>query len=304
MKESRKMYVMKPIEQMNVIDDFLFSEIMADEKNGLEVCRMILGCILKRKIGNIHFTAQKNIPGVSEESHGIRLDAYVTEKAEESEDEAEDINVYDIEPDRRSDKKADLPQRSRYYADLIDVQLLQTGVDYKKLPKLVTIFILTYDPFGENAMYYEAGCVLKTHPQVSYDDGVRRIYLYVGGQLPENAGEEEKNLRTLLRYINDSTESNATDDNTKRLNEIVRSTKARKDIGVKYMKSWERERELLETGKAEGIELGRTEGGDLRDAQRIEDMLRRGKTAEEIIDFCGYPDELVKKIEAQKHINA
>ncbi len=65
---------------------------------------------------------------------------------------------------------------------------------------------------------------------------------------------------------------------------------------MKYMKSWERERELLEIGKAEG--------GDLRDAQRIEDMVRRGKTAEEIIDFCGYPDELVKKIEAQKHINA
>ncbi len=96
------------------------------------------------------------------------------------------------------------------------------------------------------------------------------------------------------------------------MDEIVRSTKARKDIGVKYMKSWERERELLEAGKAEGIEEGRTagieegrtEGGDLRDAQRIEDMLRRGKTAEEIIDFCGYPDELVKKIETEMRANA
>ncbi len=109
-------------------------------------------------------------------------------------------------------------------------------------------------------------------------------------------------------------------DSTKRLDEIVRSTKARKDIGVKYMKSWERERELLETGKAEGIEEGRAEGieegraagikegraegGDLRDAQRIEDMLRRGKTAEEIIDFCGYPDELVKRIETEMRANA
>ena len=31
--------VMKPLEEMNVIDDFLFAEIMADEENGLEVCR-------------------------------------------------------------------------------------------------------------------------------------------------------------------------------------------------------------------------------------------------------------------------
>ena len=29
--------VMKPLEEMNVIDDFLFAEIMADEENGLEV---------------------------------------------------------------------------------------------------------------------------------------------------------------------------------------------------------------------------------------------------------------------------
>ena len=47
---------MKPLEEMNVIDNFLFTEIMADEENGLEVCRMILSCVLMRKVGNIRFT--------------------------------------------------------------------------------------------------------------------------------------------------------------------------------------------------------------------------------------------------------
>ena len=28
----------KPLEEMNVIDDFLFTEIMSDEENGLELC--------------------------------------------------------------------------------------------------------------------------------------------------------------------------------------------------------------------------------------------------------------------------
>ncbi len=36
---------------------------------------------------------------------------------------------------------------------------------------------------------------------------------------------------------------------------------------------------------------------DSREVQRIEDMLRRGKTVEEIVDFCGYPYEQVKKVE-------
>ena len=33
-------------------------------------------------------------------------------------------------------------------------------------------------------------------------------------------------------------------------------------------------------------------------------MLRRGKTVEEIVDFCNYPYELVKKIEEDLLIDA
>ena len=185
---------MKQLKEMNVIDDFLFTEMMADEKNGLEVCRIIISCVLRREVRNIRFTAQKVVPGVSEKSHGIRLDAYVTEDNEEG------IKVYDVEPDKRSSKKTGLPRRSRYYADLIDVQLLKAGVDYEKLPELVTIFILSYDPFGGNAMYYEAGTVIKTHPRIPYDDGIRRIFLYADGDLPENADEGEQKIRNLVRY--------------------------------------------------------------------------------------------------------
>ncbi|MCR5590812.1 MAG: Rpn family recombination-promoting nuclease/putative transposase [Lachnospiraceae bacterium] len=260
MEETKKKYVMKPLEEMNVIDDFLFTEIMADEKNGLEVCRMILSCVLKRKVGNISFTAQKTVPGVSEGSHGIRLDAYVTERRSDCGVGEYDISVYDVEPDKCAEKKADLPRRSRYYGDLIDVQLLERNTGYDKLPELVTIFILSYDPFGEDAMYYEAGSELKTHPGIEYDDGIRRIFLYVGGKLSEQADGAERQLKNLLVYINDSTAENATDDNTRKLDAIVRSTKARKGIGIKYMKSWERERFLKEIGREEGRAEGRAEG--------------------------------------------
>ena len=38
--------------------------------------------------------------------------------------------------------------------------------------------------------------------------------------------------------------SNATDDNTRKLDDIVRKTKARKETGIKYMKSWDLRKEL------------------------------------------------------------
>ena len=246
--------MMKPLEEMDVIDDFLFTEIMSDEEDGAEVCRMILSLVLKQEIGEISFTAQRIVPGISESSHGIRLDAYITEHLAEGGTGKPDIRVYDVEPDKQSSKKKLLPRRSRYYGDLIDVQLLETGVEYERLPELVTVFILSYDPFDRNAMYYEAGSVIKTHPDIPYDDGVRRIYLYVDGELPEGAGEEDRKLKNLLRYIGKSTKANITDDLTDRLNDIVHKAKAKKGVGVRYMKTWEREKELREEGREEGRE--------------------------------------------------
>lgn len=38
-------------------------------------------------------------------------------------------------------------------------------------------------------------------------------------------------------------------------NGIVKSTKAKKDIGIAYMKSWEREKELKREGKEDGAEM-------------------------------------------------
>ena len=141
--------------------------------------------VLKCSIGNIQYTAQKMIPGISETGQGIRLDAYITEDVCDSEGRP-DINVYDLEPDKRSYKKKSLPKRCRYYSDLIDVQIVNSGIRYEKLPKIVIIFILSYDPFDHGDMYYEAGTMLKTHPDIPYDDGIRRIYLYTEGKLKKD----------------------------------------------------------------------------------------------------------------------
>ena len=285
MNEKQRKEALQTLEKMNVIDDFLFTAIMSDDKNGLEVCRLILTCVLNRKIGKIRFTAQKVVQGVSKETHGIRLDAYITESEEDSEGYEKDISVYDVEAEKRVSKKTGLPKRSRYYGDLVDVQLLETSTDYEKMPELVTLFILSYDPFGKNAMYYEAGTVLKTHPDIPYDDGIRRIFLYVNGQLPKEAAEAEQRLKILLKYIGKSTADNAVDDNTRKLNEIVRNIKARKDVGVNFMKSWEieldrkkREKEIEESARA------REQANTERERKRADDAEKRANEAEKRAD--------------------
>ena len=59
---------------------------------------------------------------------------------------------------------------------------------------------------------------------------------------------------------NDSKDENVTDDNTDKLNNIVRHTKNKPGMGIKYMKSWERDRELIRD--AAKAELARLKKGD------------------------------------------
>ena len=54
---------------------------------------------------------------------------------------------------------------------------------------------------------------------------------------------------------------------------------------------------VLMDAKDEGREEGRAEGRDNEIRERIQYMLQNGKNAEEIADFCGYPYDVVKRIE-------
>ena len=47
----------------------------------------------------------------------------------------------------------------------------------------------------------------------------------------------------------------------------------------------------------ENQEIGIEKGRNQRDREKIAVMLRKGKTAEEIVDFCDYPIELVKSVQ-------
>lgn len=54
--------------------------------------------------------------------------------------------------------------------------------------------------------------------------------------------------------------------------------------------------EDLEKERNQGIEEGIKEGISLRDTEKITEMLERGKTPEDIADFCGYPIAQVQEV--------
>lgn len=116
------------LEELNLMDDFLFQEMLAQEGDGEEFCRILLGTILGKTIRNVRIIPQKNILGIDTSRHGIRMDAYIEDISGEELLPGTNIvdakvmpDIYDIEPNN-SYEKSTLPKRMRYYHGLIDTQ--------------------------------------------------------------------------------------------------------------------------------------------------------------------------------------
>ena len=88
----------RPLSELNLIDNFLFHEMMADKENGEKFCRILLKTILNKEVRHVKITPQKNILGPNTNNHGIRMDAYLEEVADCDAIDADIApDIYDIE---------------------------------------------------------------------------------------------------------------------------------------------------------------------------------------------------------------
>jgi len=251
-------YPRRPLSELNLIDDFLFQQLLSQGEDGEEACRILLSTILGRRIRRVRIVPQKSVLGIDTDKHGIRMDAYIEEVSEEAggEIDAQVIpDIYDLEPNNTYEKKS-LPKRIRYYHGLIDAQVLASDTDYDKLPNVVIIIILPYDPFGRGRMVYtvQNQCIEDT--TIPYDDGARKIFLYTRG----TEGNPSQELKDMLKYIEKSTDANVTNGDIASLQRIVTRVKQKKEVSINYMKSWEREKMIHDEGVQQGIEIGKAQG--------------------------------------------
>lgn len=258
---------------MNLLDDFLFFQMLNHAGFGVEFSRELLRVIFGKEFGKLNVVPQKVYYGSDIDKHGARLDVYL----EESTDEAvlEDATIYDIEPEAESKKgeKKDIPKRLRFYHSLIDSESLKAGVDYKNLKKVVVIMIMPFDPFGHNHMIYTIKNSCIEVPELPYEDGARTIFLYTRGE----KGNASQELRELLEYMEDTRTENAKNDTLKKIDNMVNRVKREKGAQLEYMKIFEREQMLREEGRQE--ERVNTE----RERQRAEKESQRAERAEALL---------------------
>lgn len=249
-------YTKRPLEDLNVMDDFLINALACNPEIGVPFCRTLLSVLLQRPIGKITITAQKVIPAAAPDKRGIRMDVVIEEFAEADTisgvmQSGTALKVYDLEAHIPDD--TDLFRHNRFYQAKTDSRYLKSGVkDFGKLPELYVITLTNYDPFGYGYMMYTVKNQCVEVPEINYADGLYYIYFYTGGT---KGGCEE--IRKLLEYLKDSRNENAVTEATREIHEYVSRVKVDPEMEAEYMKFDDLIYYTQEKGRKEGFAEGR-----------------------------------------------
>ena len=292
----------KKLEELNLLDDFLFNAMMTYPEMGERFTRKILKLLFNKEFRNLKVIAQKSYGGLNTDLRGARLDVYVESDDSAEIDASEDVSIYDLEPDKNDKAKyiAAFPQRIRFYHAIIDSRSLKSGEDFGKLKRVYVIFICNYDPFSYDRVKYTIRNMCVEEPEMPYDDGAQTTVLYTKGTKDDDIFEE---LRQFLNYMENTTQTNAVNDTLKDIQKMVDIVKRDGEVSLSYMKGFERDTIMYEKGqeaerkntererqRADSAEKARDEAKKERDeAENVRDEAEKARMiAEE------------EKIEAQK----
>ena len=257
----------KSLQDLTLLDRFLFAEVMEDPKTFENILSIILGedISIKGRPQSEHESRTSPL------KRQVRLDVW-----------AEDENdaVYNVEAQKENTKN--LPHRSRFYQALIDSKLLDPGeVDFSNMKDCYSIIIAPFDLFGKELYQYtfQMTCAETGQP---LEDGATRIFLNTHGKNPKDISPE---LKELLYYMEHTTEEISC--STSRLQEIknhVNIVKSSEEIGVKYMQEWEEKILEKRKARAEGLAEGRAEGQTITLIQQMKKKIQKSKTLIQIAD--------------------
>ena len=301
MKEGRREWQGKSLNDVDIRDDFMFSYIMRDPELCLGLLRQLLpDCPIERieyveleaekqqleKALGTKLETQKALFGAAGK-RSVRLDAYLDDGK----------TIYNIE--MQTAEQIALPQRSRLYQAHIDVNQLERGQYYDELRPSYVIFICTFDPFGKSLYRYSFRNVCREDGEVELQDEAYKLFFNTKG----TRGELPEALKEMLAYINNPEEYPVEESKLKlihRLDEAVETAKMSEDWRRAYMtyQTHLRDAQLegIAIGRKEGRQEGRLEGRKEGLLEAAKAMLQGHLPVEQIVRFTGLSQEDVQKL--------
>ena len=258
----------KKYEDLVITDDFMFGKVMRHPQR----CRKLLEMLLGVKIREVVFLEDQEFLNPDYAAKGIRMDVYLEDAGNA---------VYNVE--MQTENTGELPERSRYYQAVIDINLIKRGEDYATVKKSYVIFICTFDLFGAGRQIYHFENLCREDPAIRLDDGTEKIFLNTKGRReaasePEEVGED---LWNLLGYLEGAAPCDAY---TEELDKAVRAAREHREWRRDYMK--------LEVMRWDMIRKGRTEVL----ISQVYRKIMKGKALEEIAEDLEEEADKIKPI--------
>ena len=225
----------RKFQELTIRDNFMFAAVMMRDDN----CKKFLEMLLGIKIQKLEVSYEKSII-FNPECKGVRLDIYTDD---------ENNTRYDIE---MQVAEQDLGKRVRYYHSQMDMELLESGYEYRELSKAYVIFICDFDPFekGRYCYTFENRCIEDF--SISMGDESRSIFLSTEGRDVENISKE---LKAFMEFVKmDNPENNTETENKyiKELQQSIRKVKEDRNLESGFM-TWEDvKNEARREGRLEG----------------------------------------------------
>ena len=250
-------------ESLTLANNFIFYKVM---RHHPKECQHLIEMLLGIKIEHMEMSNEETIE-IDHDSHGIRLDVYVKDTGQ----------IFDVEIQTTDTK--DLPERSRYYQGLMDLDTLKSGQKYKNLKNSHVIFICMEDIFHNNLP-------VCTFENICLEDGKTKLNdrAYKHFFIAKNCAKmiENEEVRAFFDFL---TTNKSADNFTSDLHSYVTNAKHNMQWRVQYM-TWERQRTY---DREEGIEIGSRETA----IANAKNLLKLGVSSETVAQGCSLPLEQV-----------
>ncbi|MCR4626293.1 MAG: Rpn family recombination-promoting nuclease/putative transposase [Treponema sp.] len=260
-------------EKATLANNFIFYKVMRHHQ---DACKRLIEILLGIRIEKMKMSNEEVIE-IDYDSKGIRLDVFVKDTKK----------IYDIELQVTNTKE--LPERSRYYQGLMDLDTLKSGQKYKDLKDSHVIFICMEDVFDNELP-------VCTFENICIEDKITKLndraykHFFIAPVCARIISDKE--VKSFFELLISNT---ARTSFTSELKDYVSDAKHNMQWRVQFM-TWERQRAYdFDDGKEAGIAIGAQQ----KAVEAAKNALSMNLTVEQTAKITGLPTEQVLQLKAQ-----
>ena len=254
------------LKDLTLMSDSFMRAVLKNPKCTEEVLRIILNKNQLQVIDQRLQADYKNLQGRS-----AILDCVTVDR---------EHNLYNVEIQQKREGAS--PKRARYHSGLLDMNLLEPGEAYQKLPTSYVIFITETDALGDHLPIYHISRKIRENGK-DFPDCAHIIYV-------DSKNQEDTELGRLMHDFHCKVPEEMYNPVLRR--QVYQFKKTRE--GVTFMC---REMDkIYRNGEKIGQKRGKKQG--VRNEQRriVNSLKRKGKTMDEIAYLTGIHENVVRKL--------